>query len=524
MSAANERTSLLKSSGASSSGSGGITPSQLPDAIEEAELASHQVDEPQSRMPHQSLQHRRASQDYRLKVDIQQAQQQHQQQKINLLAYQQQSSDQGTGEPEPSDDDSPTSSAYHAMKDSHQPHAFSHQTSQHQQQQQYDNYGTQQQQQHSERYSALPPQQIQIHLIGEPATQQSTTAQLAKTDITGTSTSPPILRTAPSQQGQHRVLYSVDELMELNLDGTYATAANPLWLSVEDCSDQQLELIGKRFGLHPLTVEDCQSQSTREKLEIFHHYLFLVFHALDTNGAAHQQAIIDWQETHYSSTGERAVPHQHLEMSSVDDSLRTTPIKLIVFPHLVLSFHRSRNAVIRAVRQRLRRTGGNRVASCSWLVHAMLDTITDSLLPVVDGTSAEVDALEDLIYVLSGAEHRDLLKRMGLTRRRLHALRQRLWAKRDILMSLIGKDWQHFLSGVQLPYLRDVYDHVVTMLHKVESASDLLAALQNTYLANVSIDVSEASNDANAVMKNLSAVATIILPLSLVAGLMGMNW
>jgi Mg2+ and Co2+ transporter CorA len=74
-----------------------------------------------------------------------------------------------------------------------------------------------------------------------------------------------------------------------------------------------------------------------------------------------------------------------------------------------------------------------------------------------------------------------------------------------------------------VPYLRDVYDHVVTMLQQLELASELLGSLQNTYLSNVSIDVSEASNNVNELMKQLSGVATIIMPLSLITGLMGMN-
>lgn len=199
------------------------------------------------------------------------------------------------------------------------------------------------------------------------------------------------------------------------------------------------------------------------------------------------------------------------------EPLRTSPIKLVVFPHLVLSFHSSNLDTVGAVRHRLARVYSDTVESTAWIIHALLDSITDSLLPVVNATAVEVDALEELIYVLSGSEHRDLLKRMGMTRRRLSFLRQRLWSKRDILMSLIGKDWALFLAGVQIPYLRDVYDHVVTMLHKVEAASDLLLALQNTYLANVQIDVAEASNDANIVMKNLTAVGAIILPMQLVA-------
>jgi Mg2+ and Co2+ transporter CorA len=129
------------------------------------------------------------------------------------------------------------------------------------------------------------------------------------------------------------------------------------------------------------------------------------------------------------------------------EPLRTTPIKLVVFPHMVLSFHSSNLSTVTSVARRLERVYHSNVESAAWVIHALLDSITDSLLPVVNGTATEVDALEELIYVLSGSEHRDLLKRMGMTRRKLSFLRQRLWSKRDILMSLIGKDWQVFLSG-----------------------------------------------------------------------------
>lgn len=150
---------------------------------------------------------------------------------------------------------------------------------------------------------------------------------------------------------------------------------------------------------------------------------------------------------------------------------------------------------------------------------------------------------------------------MGFIARRLTFLRQRLWSKRDILTSLIEKDWQFFLTGVKVPYLRDIYDHLVIMLHKLDSAIEVIVTLQNTYLAVVSIDVAAVSNDGNKAvsagwmerestcraeiphasvvclanlslnrlcgiyvqMKTLSAAATILLPLSLIAGLMGMN-
>ena len=283
---------------------------------------------------------------------------------------------------------------------------------------------------------------------------------------------------------------------------------------MENASSRDVDDIGDHFGFHPLTVEDVQSAATREKLEIFANYLFLVFHSI------HQQHQTQYTRT-LSSSSARALTRRTSDVSN--EVMRTSAIKLIVFPSLVISFSTGRAKSLRIVRQRLQRDYDNHIESTSWIIHALLDQLTDALLPVVSGNSLEVDALEDLIYVLSGAEHRDLLRRMGVTRRRLAFLRQRLWAKRDMLISLIGRDWQSFLTGIQLPYLRDVYDHVVTMLHKIEAANDLLLALQNTYLANVSIDVNEQSKQSNLIMKRLSAVATIVLPLTLLAGIMGMN-
>ena len=293
--------------------------------------------------------------------------------------------------------------------------------------------------------------------------------------------------------GSCRVFHSVEALVRSRYDSNYDRPDQPVWISVENADNPTIELIGQHFDLHPLTVEDVQSKHTREKLEIFQHYLFLVFHSLqhtDSSGRERrlrrakrrrrrrrrlQQRRLCQADASVRMDGTMESEHDEGEWSDDDgrelhteaesESMRTVGIKLIVFPHLVLSFTTGlRFPTLLAVRHRLRRVYDNRLESTAWIIHAMLDSIVDALLPVVDGTVVEVDALEDLIYVLSGSEHRDLLKRMGLTRRRLSFLRQRLWSKRDILMSLIGKDWQLFLAGVQIPYLRDVYDHVVTML------------------------------------------------------------
>lgn len=292
--------------------------------------------------------------------------------------------------------------------------------------------------------------------------------------------------------------------------GSEPLAQTPLWISVEDGDNETTELIGRYFGLHPLTIEDCQSKGIREKLEVFPEYLFLVFHALE-------------ESRHDSSSS--AVNATSPMRDLTREVMRTTPLKLVVFPSLVLSFHKSGLASVLTVRRQLEKLYRNRVLNTAWLIHGLLDVVVDALMPVVDAAVDLADRMEDLVYIMNPSRetHKDVLKRMGFIARRLTFLRQRLWSKRDILTSLIEKDWQFFLTGVKVPYLRDIYDHLVIMLHKLDSAVEVIVTLQSTYLAVVSIDVAAVANDGNESMRTLSAGATILLPLSLVASVMGMN-
>jgi len=296
-------------------------------------------------------------------------------------------------------------------------------------------------------------------------------------------------------------------------------AQTPLWISIEDGDDVAVEHIGRYFGLHPLTVEDCQSRGIREKLEVFPEYLFLVFHAIDDDGTHHASI-----RGSASATAARGSPRGS-PFASDADVMRTTPLKLVVFPSLVLSFHKGALPAVGVVRKQLSKLYRNRVLNTAWLIHGLLDVVSDSLMPVVDEACALADNMEDAVYLINPGRdsHKDVLRRMGAIARRLTFLRQRLWSKRDILTSLIEKDWQHFLIGVRVPYLRDIYDHLVIMLHKLDAAIEVIVTLQSTYLAVVSIDVAAVSNEGNSAMKTLSASATILLPLSLIASLMGMN-
>jgi Mg2+ and Co2+ transporter CorA len=298
--------------------------------------------------------------------------------------------------------------------------------------------------------------------------------------------------------------------------------SSPLWLSIVDAENSDIAQLGESFHFHPLTIEDCQIKSTREKLEIFNNYLFLVLHALRKNSnnnpdrSSNTQLTGSINSTHKGKIENNSVEndldeeenspqdvdpdenhHNDEDINEIDnlfessdvlfgdydynsllknpnsiysqaaDLIKTSPIRLIIFPHCVVSFSNSNSNTVDAVKQRLKllsaaaQSNHIMIDSCAWIIHAILDVIADNLLPLAEGISYEVDALEDLIYILTGAEHRDLLRRMGITRRRLSFLRQRLWSKRDILMSLIGKDWQ-FYTRTQLFINRKSFVVVLT--------------------------------------------------------------
>jgi len=305
--------------------------------------------------------------------------------------------------------------------------------------------------------------------------------------------------------------------------GPMPPAQTPLWISVESGSNRDIELVGSFFGLHPLTIEDCQSKGIREKLEVFPNYLFLVFHAIDEDEASLSNVNRLNGSTVVANGASRTTVTSLTD--PIQEMIRTTPMKMVVFPSLVLSFHKHGLPPVAMVRRQLSKLYLNRVLNTAWLIHGLLDVVSDSLMPVVDHASKQADDFEDLIYIISPdrQSHKDVLKRMGAIARRITFLRQRLWSKRDVLNSLIEKDWQFFLTGVKVPFLRDIHDHLVIMLHKMDAALEVIVNVQNTYLAVVSIDVAAVSNEGNAAMKALSSGATILLPLSLIASLMGMN-
>jgi len=292
-----------------------------------------------------------------------------------------------------------------------------------------------------------------------------------------------------------------------------------------------LREIGRVFDLHPLTVEDCfSSAETREKNEIFDNYRFVVM-----------------TEVH--------VPPGTNELLQVN-------VNLIVFKNFLICVHQGPIKCIDQVLNRMRMLKEGMKRTADWIMYAILDAIVDMFFSFVQHIGMEVDSLDDLVLILTAHEQNDVLKRIGLARKRISFLRAQLLKKKDVMVSLMIKsgltedepeskhtseqqqqhDQQHedsptlekfdalhkhrafgALNRNTKIYLRDVLDHIQAMLEDIEATKETLSNLNSTYLARVDIEVAYSSNRMDSVMKKFGAMTTIMLPLTFITGLWGMN-
>lgn len=255
------------------------------------------------------------------------------------------------------------------------------------------------------------------------------------------------------------------------------------WVDVAGLGDAAvLEQLGALFGLHRLALEDVINTHQRPKLERYEGHHFLVLRMPDA--------------------------------PSGNGLLGTEQLALFFGPGFVLSFQERPGDCFDPVRKRLRDgQGRGRAAGPDWLVYALVDAVVDSCFPVVEVAGERLDALED--DVLAGRAP-DLVPRIHCVRRDLLALRRGLWPLREVVSALQREEEGAMAPETRL-YLRDVYDHVINLLDMLENLREIGAGLMELHL-------SATSHRLNEVMKVLTVISTIFIPLTFVAGVYGMNF
>ncbi len=257
-----------------------------------------------------------------------------------------------------------------------------------------------------------------------------------------------------------------------------------LWVDVQGLGDRAtLEWIGKNFALHPLVLADIVHVPQRPKCEAYEDTTFLVARRLRWKG-------------------------------DPQDPVDERQVSLVLGARHVLSFQEGEDDVFEPVRARLAQdTGKIRSSGTDYLVYALLDAIVDGYLPILDQLGERLEELEERVVERPS---RELLRELAALRHDLIAIRRDAWPQREALYALLRGDVAGISEPVKL-YLRDVHDHCVQVAEMVEVYREIGSGLLNIYMTAL-------ANRTNEVMKVLTVVSTIFIPLTFLVGVWGMNF
>ncbi len=282
--------------------------------------------------------------------------------------------------------------------------------------------------------------------------------------------------------------YDQDRLETLTPDSAQACTRfrathSPTWVSVEGLQDSAvIQQMCDVFGLHALTHEDILNVAQRPKLEDFGDYLFIVLDALDQD--------------------------------PVNGDITVRQISLVVGRNFLLSFQEAQSDLFKGVVDAIH-TGKGRVRKegVDYLAYRIMDVIVDHYFLVADRLSQRIEALEEVVLTNPA---RETLEEIYHLKRAMLAARRSVWPLREVLGSLERGD-SSLITPATRVFFRDIYDHTVSVVEMVESNRDLLSGIHDLYLSSL-------NNKLNEVMKVLTVIATIFMPMTFVASIYGMNF
>lgn len=289
---------------------------------------------------------------------------------------------------------------------------------------------------------------------------------------------------------EFRVLeYGPDHLVETTKQSVeevlkYRDTTPVTWINVAGVHDESVvRTIGDHFQVHPLIQEDIAHTGQRPKLDPQEDYLYLVVKMLYFD-------------------------------ESQEGELRAEQVSLLVGERNLISFQEDPGDVFDPVRKRIRNGQGQiRDRGPDYLAYALLDVIVDHYFVVLETLGTRAEDLEDQII---GEAPRDIEDGIHELRRDLTFVRRMTWPMRELLYQLERLD-SPLWGEDNRPYVRDTYDHVVQVLDLVEALRDTASGLHDLHMTSI-------SNRMNEIMKVLTIIGTIFIPLTFIAGIYGMNF
>ncbi len=257
------------------------------------------------------------------------------------------------------------------------------------------------------------------------------------------------------------------------------------WINVEGVHQVDvLEKLGNCFGLHPLIMEDILNTDQRPKMEDFGGYIYIVLKMLN-----------------YNENRKEIVAEQ---------------ISLVLGNNFVISFQEGvEGDVFNPIRERIRGAKGKiRKLGADYLAYNLLDIIVDNYFVILEKLGEDIESIEEELVRNPAKE--TLLKIHALKREMIF-LRRAVWPLREVISRMERGDSPFLINEITRIYLRDVYDHAIQVIDTIEIFREMLSGMLDIYLSSI-------SNRLNEVMKVLTIIATIFMPLTFIAGIYGMNF
>jgi len=262
----------------------------------------------------------------------------------------------------------------------------------------------------------------------------------------------------------------------------YLDSESVTWIHLQGpIQVNDIKNIGDIFALHPLALEDTLNKGQRPKVQEYDDLLFVIM----------------------------SMPIEY------DKTVAIEQVSIFLGENYVISFHAGSNDPFDPLRNRLRKKKGRiRQLKSDYLLYCILDLIIDQGYPILEGFGEEIETIEE--ELLKSSSKPATLAKIHRLRRELLLLRRNLWPQREVLNNL-ERDGYTLIQDGTLVYLRDCYDHTIQILEIIENYREMATSLIDIYLSTV-------SHRLNEIMRVLTMIATIFIPLTFVVGLYGMNF
>jgi magnesium transporter len=263
----------------------------------------------------------------------------------------------------------------------------------------------------------------------------------------------------------------------------FKAASTVTWINIDGLHETDIiAKLGAGFDLHPLIQEDILNTNQRPKFQNCDTYLYVVL--------------------------------QMLTYDTARQCVESEQVSFILGTGFVLTFQERVGDVFDVIRDRIRKAGGRiRKAGADYLLYCLIDAVVDNYFNILENFGERIDTVEEELLTDPSA---DQLRRVHSLKRDLITLRKSIWPLRE-MVNAMDKTESVLITKTTHPYLRDLYDHTIQVIETVETFRDIAGGLQDIYLSST-------SNRMNAVMKVLTIIATVFMPLTFIAGVYGMNF